>query len=331
MTESAIASPPSLVSLAMLALLNGTPAHAAPTKVWVSNAGSDGNPCALAAPCKSFEHALGVVAGGGEISVLTPGDYGGTSSLPLTVTKSVTIINDGAGDVGIQGTDPTSAGVLIVAGLGDVVSLRGLIIDGVGSGQIGVLVDQASAVHIQNCVIRNFEGGSNPFGIAMIASNGTQSMFVSDSLIYNNGAGATSGGVLLQAQSSGSIKAVLNRLRLENNVLGLRVQSASAANSARVTLRDSTLVGNASDGVLVTVSGGGATAFVERTASVNNAGIGMHADGSHAVILLSDSSITKNGTGVSATSGGQVISYRNNRNINNIGAEGTATGTLSLF
>ena len=90
-------------------------------------------------------------------------------------------------------------------------------------------------------------------------------------------------------------------------------------------------MGNASDGVLVTVSGGSATAFVERTASVNNGGIGGHADGSHAVILLSDSSITKNGTGVSATSGGQVISYRNNRNINNIGAEGTATGTLSLF
>src|SRR5262249_60431387 len=156
MTSHAISSALSLALLAMLAALPLAPA-AAGAKVYVSNTGSDGNPCNAASPCATFQHAHDTVDGGGEISVLTPGDYGGTSSLPLTVTKSVTIINDGAGDVGIQSTDPRGAGVLIVAGLGDVVSLRGLIIDGVGSGQIGVLVAQASAMHIHNCVIRHFE------------------------------------------------------------------------------------------------------------------------------------------------------------------------------
>src|SRR5262249_35240731 len=179
MTSHAISSALSLALLAMLAALPVTPA-AAGAKVYVSNTGSDGNPCNAASPCATLQHAHNTVDAGGEISVLTPGDYSNPGLIPITVTKSVTIINDGAGDVGIQNTDPSSAGVLIIAGPGDVVSLRGLVIDGLGSGQIGVLVDQASAVHIQNCVIRNFEGGSAPFGIAMIASNGTQSMFVSD-------------------------------------------------------------------------------------------------------------------------------------------------------
>ena len=51
--------------------------------------------------------------------------------------------------------------------------------------------------------------------------------------------------------------------------------------------------------------------------------------GPHAVVLFSDSTITRNGTGVEAIGGGQPISYGNNSSNNNIGAEGTATAALA--
>jgi len=71
--------------------------------------------------------------------------------------------------------------------------------------------------------------------------------------------------------------------------------------------------------------------FVERSAVVNNAANGIIANGPHAVVLLGDSIITRNGTGVAGVNGGQLISYGNNRNNNNIGAEGTATSMFAPF
>ena len=53
--------------------------------------------------------------------------------------------------------------------------------------------------------------------------------------------------------------------------------------------------------------------------------------GPHAVVLFSDSTITRTGVGIDVIAGGQLISYGNNRNNNNIGAEGTATAFFSLF
>ena len=50
------------------------------------------------------------------------------------------------------------------------------------------------------------------------------------------------------------------------------------------------------------------------------------ANGPRATILLNDNSIKRNGTGISAVNSGQLISYGNNSNNNNLGAEGAPTG-----
>src|SRR5262249_25157398 len=117
------------------------PAHAvAPTKVWVSNAGVDSGTCgAVTAPCKTSVQALTNVAAGGEIGVLTPGDYGG-----IGIGKSVSITNDGTGEAGIQFTNGTA--IFINAGVGDIVGLRGLVIDGQGSADGGIVFIQGSAL-----------------------------------------------------------------------------------------------------------------------------------------------------------------------------------------
>ena len=331
MTTARLSSTLSLVALTMLALLQGTPAGAV-SKVWVSNAGGDGNPCTITSPCATFQRAHDVVADGGEIGVLTPGDYGATAVPRLFISKSVNVTNDGAGEAAILNTNVANPAIYVSGNLGDVVGLRGLVLEGVGLGASGLQIDLASAVHVQNCVIRNFQAAGSSFGIFMAANSGAQSLFLSDTIIFNNGSGTTSAGILLSAQISGSIKAVLNRVQLENNVIGLHVSGFSGPGNVRATVRDSAIVGNAGNGIQVSINNGAASfAFVERSTLANNAGTGLQATGVHAVILVSDSTITKNGTGVNAAAGGQLISFGNNRNANNIGAEGVATGLFGLF
>ena len=46
-------------------------------------------------------------------------------------------------------------------------------------------------------------------------------------------------------------------------------------------------------------------------------------------MLLKENTIARNGMGINATNGGQLISYGNNTNNNNIGPEGAPTGFLS--
>src|SRR5262249_32467538 len=144
---------------AALGVLPAPPAGAvAPTKAWVSNAGVDSGTCgAVAAPCATFQQAHDNLAGGGAVGHLTPGDYGKTSSsVRLTISKTVFITNDGSGEASVLvGTGGT--GIQINGGNGDLVNLRGLVIDGQLGGLQGIAFLTGSALHVQNCVIRNFE------------------------------------------------------------------------------------------------------------------------------------------------------------------------------
>jgi len=294
------------------------PARCASMKVWVATGGDDSNPCTVQAPCKFLQHAHDVVAAGGEISVLNSGDYANVS-----IIKSVNITNDGVGEASIAVA--AGIGVVIGTGEGDIVSLRGFVIDGQGSGLGGISVQTASAVHVQNCVIKNWRS----FGIDMTAFFPTR-LFVSDTLVYNNGSVASNAGILIQPDGRAGYNVVLDRVRLENNVHGLRVEgSISGGTGSHAVVRDSLVAGNASDGILAHSQPGFASAFivVEHTAVVNNAGTGILADGPHAVILLNDDSIKRNGSGINALNSGQLISYGNNRNNNNVGAEGSPTGS----
>jgi len=303
----------------MLALLQGTPAEALNTKSYVAAFGGDGNNCSTPiAACATFAQALTQTVAGGEITVVNTGDYG-----PVTITQSVHVTNDGAGEASIRVASLNQA-IVIEAGAGDIVSLRGLVIDGQGSGGNGIEPGRASAVHVQNCVVRNFIG----FGIA--ADN--RQLFVSDSIIFNNGSGTESGGIWIVLFGTDSANVVLDRVHLENNVLGLLADGTqSTGNGAHVVIRDSVVSGNVSDGIRAVSRPGQAPAFVlvEHTSSVSNVAIGIHADGPRATILLKDNTVSRNGAGISATNSGQLISYGNNTNNNNLGPEGAPTGFFS--
>ena len=328
MTKFLTKSAPSLGALvAILAFLHGIPAHAQGNTVsWVSNTGDDSSICgAPSVACRTLQVAVNKTTPGGIVAVADPGDYDG-----LTITKSINISDDGAGDAHIRPFE-TGPNIAINAGVGDVISLRGLMIDGEGRGTTGIQINSSSAVHIQNCVVRNFEG-ANAFGIAFLPFHNSQ-LFVSDTIIYNNGSSSLTGGILIEPQGERA-DVVLDRVHLENNVDGLLIDGAFAAGpGSHVIVRDSVMSGNAANGIHVLTIAGKSPAFalVERSTMVNNRQSGILADGPGATVLLSESTITRNGTGVSTVNNGQLFSYGNNRNNNNLGAEGTATGFLSAF
>src|SRR5262249_16154740 len=145
---------------------------------WVSNAGDDLDPCTLARPCKSFAAALSRTLAGGEVGVLTPGGYG-----PIVGFKSFNLTNDGSREAGII-VGNAGSGIEVDAGAGDVISLGGLVIDGQLGGMFGILFNSGSALHIQNCIIRNFPGPMSASGLVFDTSNNSQ-LFVSDTLVYN--------------------------------------------------------------------------------------------------------------------------------------------------
>src|SRR6201994_118267 len=85
-----------LLGLALTLCLPLAPAHAQAVRTWVSGVGDDVNPCSRTAPCKTFAGAISKTAAGGEISVLDPGGFGA-----VTITKSISITNDGVGESGV--------------------------------------------------------------------------------------------------------------------------------------------------------------------------------------------------------------------------------------
>jgi len=325
MVGSATRSARSLAALAAVwVLLHAVPAEALNIKSYVSSSGVDSNTCADPGfnACATFQGALAKTAPGGEITVANTGNYGS-----VDIFQSVNITNDGAGEASIL-VSGGGEGIGVAAGIGDVVSLRGPLLDGQRAGVQGIGIASGSAVHIQNCVIRNIEGS---FAQGINAFGGNQ-LFVSDTIIFNNGSTAGTGGILIRP--FGSMNVVLDRVHLENNVVGLRVDGTnSTGDGAHVVMRDSVVSGNAADSILALSAPGKAPAFilVEHTSSVSNGGIGIHADGPRATILLKDDTITRNGAGISATNSGQLISYGNNSNNNNVGPEGTPTGLFSLM
>ncbi|MFZ5549023.1 MAG: hypothetical protein ACOZJX_10050 [Pseudomonadota bacterium] len=182
------------------AVVLGGHAHAQATRTWVSGVGDDANPCSRTAPCKTFAGAISKTATGGVINTLDPGGYGA-----VTITKAITIENEGAGEAGVlvAGTN----GIIVNAPTGSSVILRGLQLDGVGTGLSGIKV-LSGDVFVENCVIRGFKG--NPgVGINLEASAKSR-LFVSRSTIVGNLIG-------VQSNPSASTGTVIKDTVIERN------------------------------------------------------------------------------------------------------------------
>src|SRR5437870_316671 len=148
----------SLFLAALFALcLHVASAQAQLVRTCVSMAkGSDANNasfCHCSTPCRTFATAHANTLDQGEITVLDPGDYGG-----LTITKSISINNDSAGEASITVSGGTT-GIIVNAQAGGYVNLRGITIQGVGfGGGTGLRFNTGLHLTMTDCTVRNHTG-----------------------------------------------------------------------------------------------------------------------------------------------------------------------------
>jgi len=294
------------VATALSFVLAADAARAQATRTWVSGVGDDVNPCSRTAPCKTFAGAISKTAAKGEINVLDPGGFGA-----VTITKSITIAADSV-EAGVLGAGTN--GIVVNAGPTDRVVLRGLDIEGVGTGLRGVRIVAAGEVHVEKCVVNGFSQA----GIGFEPSGASQ-LWVRDSVLRGNNTGI----VVLGAAAP--VDAFVVRSSLDSNGgPGIKVLGGSSA-----TVTDSFVGGNDGDGVLVRAAGSAAKVLVERTTISGNAGAGVSAGGgaSAAVARIGGSAVFGNAKGIEVGSNGQVVSFGDNHVVDNA-VQGAPTSTI---
>ena len=195
--------------------------------------------------------------------------------------------------------------VTINAGASDSVHLRGLTIDGLGSGSNGIQFNTGGNLAIENCVIRNFAG----VGI-VISSNTSSSFSVSNTIASNNGANGT----FVEPTGTAVVKGVLSKVTANNNNLDgiIVIGSFTTGASLNVTVVDSEASNNGNRGVIaVSASGHPAPAVMLRNVVASNNGIGLFAS-TNAILRIAHSVVTGNGNGLNTFGGGILDSYGDN-------------------
>ncbi len=188
-----------LAAFAAIVFLNSV-AQGQATRTWVSGVGDDVNPGSRTAPCKTFAGVISKTAAGGEISVLDPGGFGA-----VTITKAITI--DGSGTIAGISSAGVSA-IIVNAGTNDMVVIRGLIINGFGTGLAGVRVLSARAVLVENCVLHGGTTGGVDLQASATSTNTT--VYVVNSRISDFGFTGTGAGILARPTVPGGKVVVVN-------------------------------------------------------------------------------------------------------------------------
>jgi hypothetical protein len=281
------------LAAAFLAAGLTTVAQAQATRTWVSGVGDDANPCSRTAPCKTFAGAISKTASGGEINVLDPGGFGG-----VTITKPITISSE-CFEAGVL-VSGTNAIIINTPNASDEVILRGLDIDGIGTGVVtslsGIKTITGGTVHIEKCTVHRFLDGIN-----FVPTVANSKLIVLDTNVRGNGntSAATGGGITVGPTAAAS--ADLNNVRMENNIFGLKTLGSAKTNVSNCLAGNNGFAG-------FSAFSGSTILNLERSVSTHN-GTGIVCN-SGTTVRLGNNSITDNTAGFGGT--GVPSTFKNN-------------------
>jgi len=299
-----------VLALIVLTLGVSSLANAQATRTWVSGVGDDANPCSRTAPCKTFAGAISKTAASGEISVLDPGGFG-----VVTITKAITINGDGT-LAGILNAGTT--GIIVNAGVNDVVYIRNVSINGAGTGLNGIRFLAGKALHVENCNIygQGNNTAGNGHGILVNLSATGSGLFVKDTNIKT----CAVDGVNV-ATSTGFVAGILEHVRVEGLPTGVVI-----GNNAFVSVRDSEI--NLSTSIGVSITGSGTPTGSFDNVMINNTPTAINV-GATGIMNLSSSTLENNTTAiVSAAPQANLRSSGNNRLLGNTSDGATMTVVL---
>lgn len=291
---------------AVVSVAFGTEAWA--KQAFIASKGKDANACTRVAPCKSLQRGVNVAGAGGEVIVLDSTTVGA-----VTIAKSVSIVASPGVQVSLAA--PAAGGAnsaVTISGDGIRVLLRGLTItaDPVTPQNSGVLVQQADAVTIENCVIKGFAG----YGVVSYSPG---VLAVTDSTVRDNG----SAGIAVGTDSGTSrTRAVLDRVRATRNGSGYGLDAGIAVDAgADATIVDCLLADNFRGIAVSGRPGASATAVADNCVVTHNTvGVfvgsqGLGNTGAESSLGVSRSSIVGNTLfGIEEQSGSKVTSYGDN-------------------
>src|SRR6201991_1133668 len=298
-----------LMALFVLTLGIHSVANAQATRTWVSGVGDDANPCSRTAPCKTFAGAISKTAASGEISVLDPGGFG-----VVTITKAITINGDGT-LAGILSAATT--GIIVNAGVNDIVYIRNISINGAGNGLNGIRYLAGKALHVENCTITGVGNNSAGNGHGIFANlTGSGLLFVKDTNIKN----CAVSGITVQS-SGGLLGGTLDNIRLEGLPTGLLI-----GNNSFMSVRNSVINFSTVAGVSITGTGTPIGSFDNCMINNNPTAISVGATG---IMNLSSSVLASNTTAISsAAPQANLRSSGNNRLLGNTSDGATLTVIL---
>ena len=279
-------------------------AHALNTRTWVSGKGVDQAGCGpVGAPCRSLQYAHDQTSSGGEIDILDPAGYGA-----ITITKSISIINDGVGVAGVLASAGGSA-VTINAGATDSIALRGLTVEGSKTGVNGVVFVNGQYLTISNCVIQGFvtttSDGTTGNGVYIRVPNsqysGVNKVTISNTTVSNNGGMGVYGTASSGGGSGPTI--VVDASTVLSNGAGIVFSAIPGAVTNTIASQ------NVGPGF---VASGASTVNVDQLVASNNGTYGVYVQ-PNVYLWISRSVMFGNDTGVRIDSGAFVSSYGDNR------------------
>src|SRR5688572_6530165 len=107
----------------------------------------------------------------------------------------------------------------------DVTVIRGLDIFGVNPPSNGIRFVNQGSLHIEDTVIRRFNAASS-FGVSFAPSTGGGNLYMSNVTISQNGSGATGGGINIQPTGTQTARVSLRDVRIDGNAnVGVFVNS----------------------------------------------------------------------------------------------------------
>ena len=239
--------------LLLLAVAVSLPAAPLP-RTFVHPGGNDADNCSRSHPCATFAGALVNTSDGGEIDVLTSGDYG-----PLTVSSQ---------NVTVDGLGFTVTGSPIQVNLYNA-TLRNLTLASTGTA---ITITGHGIVKIERVVIHpdTTGGGTLAVGISSEAN-----LFMQDVRIQDAGTGVVviNGGV-----------AALSRCNLIRNGIGLTAYQGGKADVDHSIIQNNSLVGVSTDN---NDSGNTPGTIRLSDTTITDNGIGMQVGGTGTPVLVS--------------------------------------------
>lgn len=296
------------ILFAALALAFAAVVNAQASRTWVSGVGDDVNPCSRTAPCKTFAGAISKTAEDGEINCLDGGGYGA-----VTISKSITIdCSSVPASILAAGVNGVIVNITNAIDNAKTFRLRGVSINGIGTGINGVRILAANTVLLEDVVIDGFV----QHGVSLETTSGATKVIMNrTSVAHNNGNGFNT---FIVGGATATIS-VNNSLFATNNV------GFNLSQSVRTTFQNSIITGN-NTGVQVHY---GELTMSDCQVSLNGTGVnaGTFAGGG-GVIRISANTISANTTGI--TPGfGTIVSLGNNTIQGNT-VNGTPSSTQPL-